>query len=173
MNKTHIEMLRFMVEQDLDLVRHWRNHDAVNRFMFDRGLICAENHRQWFDRAKNDTARDLFIFEIDEIPQGFAQIVYAPGNSVAEWGFYAAPNAPKGTGEKMLRRVLKYVFEEKGAFKVYGQVLGFNEPSLRLHKKLGFKLEGVLRRHHYDGNSASDIYCFGMLSFEWRNEEKL
>jgi len=160
-------ILRYMLESDLELVRSWRNHDAIRAYMFDQQLINSEEHLAWFDKAKRDALRELFIFEHKAVPQGFVQVKYSHAYSVAEWGFYAAPEAPAGSGTNMLRKVLQHVFAVKGSIRVYAQVLGYNLASLHLHEKLGFTCEGILRSHYYDGVRRCDVHCFGILSSEW------
>jgi RimJ/RimL family protein N-acetyltransferase len=55
-----------------------------------------------------------------------------------------------------------------GMYKLSGETLGHNERSIRLHRFLGFKEEGVLREQHFDGTAYRDIICFGLLEREWR-----
>jgi RimJ/RimL family protein N-acetyltransferase len=52
--------------------------------------------------------------------------------------------------------------------KVCGQVLAGNEASIRLHLKLGFHQEGILRQQQRIGESYRDLVCFGILRQEWQ-----
>jgi RimJ/RimL family protein N-acetyltransferase len=54
--------------------------------------------------------------------------------------------------------------------KLFGEVLAFNKPSIKLHQKLGFSQEGVLREHYFLNDEYHDVYCFGMLKSEWLKE---
>ncbi len=44
----------------------------------------------------------------------------------------------------------------------------FNEPSIKLHEKLGFTLEGRVRRAHFSGGSYHDELLYGMTAEEFR-----
>lgn len=168
MIQDHTKTLRHMLESDLDFVRSWRNHDVIREYMFDQQVISGDQHALWFENAQHDPSRELFIFEHNQLPQGFVQVKYSHENSIAEWGFYAAPEAPPGVGTEMLREVLHHVFAVKGSLRVYAQVLEYNLASLRVHEKLGFKCEGILRQHYFNGARRCDIHCFGILLSEWK-----
>jgi RimJ/RimL family protein N-acetyltransferase len=87
---------------------------------------------------------------------------------IAEWGFYNAPDAPRGSGRAMGRLTLAKAFGEERLHKVFGQVLVDNAGSIRLHQALGFRPEGVLRAHYLDNaGSHHDIHCFGLLRHDW------
>ena len=87
---------------------------------------------------------------------------------IADWGFYAAPDAPKGTGRKLGASALTYAFARLELHKVCGQALDFNERSIHFHLRLGFQQEGVLREQHFDGEQYHGIVCFGLLATEWQ-----
>jgi RimJ/RimL family protein N-acetyltransferase len=62
---------------------------------------------------------------------------------------------------------LHHAFGVLGVHKVSGQALDFNTASIRFHERLGFRREGLLREHHFDGERYHDILCFGLLDHEW------
>ena len=100
---------------------------------------------------------------------GFVQLSQVHGGPVADWGFYAAPDAPKGVGRRLGNAALKYAFETLGLHKICGQSLIHNESSIRFHYALGFQQEGLLKEQHYDGQNYFDVMCFGLLVSEWQS----
>jgi UDP-4-amino-4,6-dideoxy-N-acetyl-beta-L-altrosamine N-acetyltransferase len=156
-----------MNQGDMDQVLAWRNHPEVRRFMFSQHEISVEEHAKWFARASQDPARHLLMFEIDTSPLGFINIHQIASGGTADWGFYVAPDAAKGTGWALGQAALLYAFEAAGVNKLCGQTLAFNERSIRFHLNLGFQREGVLRQQHFDGLQYHDVVCFGMLAREW------
>jgi UDP-4-amino-4,6-dideoxy-N-acetyl-beta-L-altrosamine N-acetyltransferase len=162
--------LRLLTEADLPLLLSWRNDPAINRYMFNQRPIQLAEHLQWFCRVRQDPAYILLIYEESSGPLGHVNFIRKPDSAIAEWGFYVAPHAPKGIGSSMCTTALKLAFLEINLHKVSAQILGYNERSLRLHKKLGFQQEGVLRDQHYDGNHYHDTHCFGLLEREWRKQ---
>jgi UDP-4-amino-4,6-dideoxy-N-acetyl-beta-L-altrosamine N-acetyltransferase len=157
-----------MVHADLACVLAWRNHPDVRRYMYTQQEITMEQHCQWFERASQDSRRHLLVFESDGQPLGFANFGVAACGRVADWGFYAAPDAPRGTGRRLAQAALDHAFGPLGLHKVCGQVLAYNERSLRFHGAAGFKQEGILRDQHFDGERYHDVVCFGLLHHEWQ-----
>jgi UDP-4-amino-4,6-dideoxy-N-acetyl-beta-L-altrosamine N-acetyltransferase len=161
--------VRRMVDDDLPGVLAWRNDPEIRRHMYTRHEISLEEHRSWFERATSDPSRHLLIFELDATPLGFVNF-HAPGSGkIAEWGFYLSPMAPRGIGLMLGTAALDHGFGTLSFHKVCGEALASNEKSIRLHLKLGFKEEGVLRDQHFDGGSFHTVVRFGLLEAEWPN----
>lgn len=159
-------VLRQMHESDLEPVLNWRNHLDVRRHMLHADVITWESHVAWFTQASQDCKRRLLVYEVNEQICGFVSFFeVVPG--IAEWGFHTSPDAESGTGTRMLRLALLYGFADIGLQRIYARVLAHNTKSLRVHERLGFLQEGLLRRHHFDGNSYQSIIFFGILSSEW------
>jgi len=153
--------------QDLPVVLSWRNHPSVRSFMFSQHEITLEEHRAWFERASADPARRLLIVEDETGPLGFVQFSDVAENGIADWGFYACPGAPKGTGRRLGTAALDYAFAELGLHKVCGQAITTNEASIRMHRGLGFVEEGILRDQKYVNGVYYSLVCFGLLKHEW------
>ena len=160
--------LRRMVQNDLGQVLAWRNHPDVRRYMYTQLEIGMEQHRHWFEQATQDPRRHLLVFEADGQSAGFVNLGELATGGIADWGFYASPHAPRGTGRRLGYAALRHAFAELGLHKVCGQVLSYNERSIRFHEALGFQREGVLRDQHFDGERHHDVICFGLLQHEWQ-----
>lgn len=165
---TSRQRLRPMISGDLEQVLAWRNHEDVRRYMYTQHEIALHEHTQWFKRASKDANRHLLIFENDGVPLGFINIHRIAPGGIADWGFYAAPDAPKGTGRVLGQATLHYAFSQIGLHKLCGQALAYNERSIMFHQNLGFQQEGVLREQHFDGQAYHDVVCFGLLAREWQ-----
>ncbi len=156
-----------MTEFDLGCVLTWRNHPDVRRYMCSQNEITLDEHQRWFVRTLQDPRKNLLIFEVGNEPLGFVNFSELACGGVADWGFYAAPAAPKGTGRRLGLTALDHAFNQLNLHKICGQVIGDNDRSIRLHRSLGFQQEGILRNQHYDGERFHDVICFGLLSHEW------
>lgn len=160
--------VRAMTPEDLGQVLAWRNHEEVRRYMYTQHEISLEEHTRWFERASQDAGRHLLVFENDTVPLGFINIHQIAPGGVADWGFYVAPDAPKGTGRQLGQAALHYAFSGEGLHKICGQALAYNERSIRFHLNLGFQQEGTLREQHFDGQHYHNVVCFGLLASEWQ-----
>lgn len=164
--------VRAMREDDLERVLGWRNHPDVRRFMYTQHEIKPSEHQRWFESSQRDPARDLLIFEQEAVPLGFVNITQVVPEQIADWGFYLAPDAPRGTGQRLGEAALEFAFRSLELHKVCGQALEFNARSIRFHEKLGFVQEGALREQHYDGTTYHTIIHFGLLRHEWQAKDR-
>lgn len=162
------QRVRPMTEEDLERVLAWRNHENVRCYMYTQHEISFAEHKRWFDQASQDSSRHLLVFESDAVALGFINMHRIAPGGVAEWGFYAAPDAPKGTGRQLGQAALHYAFNCAGLHKLCGRALAYNERSIKFHLNLGFLQEGVLREQHFDGQNYHDVVCFGLLASDWQ-----
>jgi UDP-2,4-diacetamido-2,4,6-trideoxy-beta-L-altropyranose hydrolase/UDP-4-amino-4,6-dideoxy-N-acetyl-beta-L-altrosamine N-acetyltransferase len=130
--------IRRMQSNDLQMVLKWRNHPQVKEFMLTTHDISPQEHSAWFDRASQDEARALLIYEYLGEPMGFVQFSGLFDAQGATWGFYLSPKASKGTGGVMGTSALHYGFTQLGVDKILGEVMLENEASKRFHERLGF-----------------------------------
>lgn len=131
-------IMRMMQEHDLPMVLAWRNHPQVKRYMLTSHNISEQEHQAWFDRASQDKARALLIYECMGKPLGFVQFSGVFDDQGAPWGFYVSPQAPKGTGRALGEAAVYYGFSQLGVKKILGEVMPENEASKRFHERLGF-----------------------------------
>ena len=157
-----------MTCDDLERVLVWRNHEEVRRYMFTQHEISLAEHTRWFERIAQDPNHHLLVFESNAVPLGFINLhQFAPGG-VANWGFYAAPDAPKGTGRQLGHTALQYAFSYLGLHKICGQAVAYNHRSIKFHRSLSFQQEGILREQHFDCQCYHDVVCFGLLASEYQ-----
>lgn len=159
-----------MESKDLGHVLAWRNHTEVRRYMFTQHEISLQEHSRWFEKASKDPARHLLIYEQNSTPVGFINIHQIASGGIANWGFYAAPDAPKGTGRLLGQTALHFAFNDAGLHKLCAQALAYNERSIRFHLNLGFQQEGIGREQHFDGQNYHDVLYFGLLAREWQSQ---
>lgn len=164
--------LRAMTDADLEQVLKWRNHPEVRRYMYTNHEISMDEHCKWYAGACKNTSIDLLIYEQGPKAQGFVSITRTRDLKVADWGFYLAPTAPKGSGRELGKQALTYAFTQLGLHKVCGQAIAFNGRSIAFHKALGFAEEGRLREQHFAGGEYHDVVCFGLLIHEWQTKAK-
>lgn len=161
--------IRALTGDDLPMVLAWRNHPSIRSMMFDSRTIEPEEHRAWFDATSRNPARRLLIVESGEATLGFVQFDGVEPGGVADWGFYARPEAPRGTGRLLGRVALDHGFDVLHLHKVCGRIIAANEASIGLHRRLGFRQEGTLREQHRIDDVWYSVLCFGLLRREWRN----
>ena len=167
---TNLCAIRRVESADLPMLLTWRNHPEVRRFMFSPNEILLEEHRNWFDKASADLKRNLLIVEESKKPLGFVQFSKIPDDHLANWGFFTRPEAPRGSGRKICEAALNFAFLELKLHKVCGQVIEGNSASIRIHSRLGFQKEGLLREQRFLDGSYHSVLHFGLLEQEWHDK---
>jgi RimJ/RimL family protein N-acetyltransferase len=74
----------------------------------------------------------------------------------------------KGYASEAIRLILRYYFDELNYQKVNVDIFDFNEPSLQLHRYLGFREEGRLRSMIYTNGKYHDSLVSGLTADEFR-----
>lgn len=78
----------------------------------------------------------------------------------------------KGIGYEASFLVLNYAFDVLEARKVWLAVYENNLPARRLYEKLGFVLEGCLRKHVCIDGVYYDKYLMGIFKEEWHKSQE-
>ncbi|WP_428031356.1 UDP-4-amino-4,6-dideoxy-N-acetyl-beta-L-altrosamine N-acetyltransferase [Ancylobacter sp.] len=160
--------IRALTADDLPAILAWRNHPDVRRAMFTQHEISLAEHQAWFARTSADPACHRLIVEEGQTGIGYVQFNNVAVDGVSEWGFYARPGMPKGTGTALGKTALAYAFDALILHKVFAQVIADNTASLALHHRLGFVEEGLLRDQKLIQGAHHSLVHFGLLRHEWQ-----
>lgn len=160
--------LRRMTESDLPMVLEWRNQPEIRKNMYTQHEITREEHFAWFARIKNDPSKQFFICLQGDTPVGVINFVdINPSQRTASWGFYSGDISKRGIGTQMEYLALNYAFGELGLEKLNCEVLSSNYSVVSFHRKFGFRIEGLFKRHFYDGQHWHDVYRLAMFRKDW------
>jgi len=164
-------VLREISSKDLEMIRKWRNAPDVRSNMYTQHIITEEEHQKWWCRISKDDSQVYFIFEYGGLGAGVVSFNQIDRENLQSfWAFYAAPDAPRGTGIKMEVLALDYAFNDLELHKLSCEVLAFNTPVINMHKKFGFQQEGIFRQQCLIEGKYIDVYRLGILSTEWKTK---
>ncbi len=130
--------LRPATAADCDRIHTWRNHPSIRRMMFNPDPIPLPQHQTWFAAQLTNPNFKMYVYTLNGTPQGYGSLKRIAPNEY-EWGFYLAPDCPRGNGSILCTLLLQRAFGELGASTVHGQALRHNAASIALHRKLGFR----------------------------------
>ena len=161
--------LRKVEEQDLELILNWRNHPLIRRSMFHQEIISLEAHKAWFYRESGKDSSCWLIYSSTEgEPSG---VIYCSNidrnNSHGFWGFYAAPDAPSGTGTLMCNEGLEYFFNNLNLNKINAEVIESNKRSQSFHRKMGFVIEGEFLEHYKSDSGFQAVTRYALFLKDW------
>jgi RimJ/RimL family protein N-acetyltransferase len=110
----------------------------------------------------------IFVVEENETKQfigyvGASKIDYI--NSNAQVGIIFHKNG-RGKGYFREASILfyAYLFNEINLHKVYSGVLTYNNIAIENDKKIGFKVEGIMKEHIYQSGKYHDVYMVSLIA---------
>jgi RimJ/RimL family protein N-acetyltransferase len=74
----------------------------------------------------------------------------------------------KSYGTEAARLLINYGFQQLNLHRISSTAIAFNERSIKLHKRVGFREEGRLRQAIFKNGQYHDLVQFGILREEWR-----
>lgn len=167
-------ILRPIRRSDKELFLRWFNDLEVIRNLI-RYLPLTEGYEEkWIEDVMKEQ-RPIFVIEAILVNGkrkpigncGLYQIeekdrVAALGISIGEKKFWS-----KGYGTEAANLLIDYGFKFLNLHKIESDAWAFNERSIKMHKKLGFVVEGQRRQRKYIEGKYQDSMVFGLLKDEW------
>jgi UDP-4-amino-4,6-dideoxy-N-acetyl-beta-L-altrosamine N-acetyltransferase len=155
------------LDQRLELLSI-RNAPDVRRNMYDSHVIDQHSHLAWCRRmAKSQTDHIFGVAEADVIVGQFGLRAISWDDRRCDWAFYLADGLRgRGLGGAIERTVLRHVFKDLGFLKLNCEIIEFNVAVIDMHKRFGFRIEGIRRQHVLRDGKAFDVVCMGMLCDE-------
>ncbi|HLO18399.1 MAG TPA: GNAT family N-acetyltransferase [Anaerolineales bacterium] len=135
--------------------------------------VSKEHNRENLEAlAKKERADDTFFWMIEDLQGNHVGYINTFDCERRTGTFKYAiiikrPYWGHGYAREAITIVLRYYFRELRYQKVTVLVYAFNERSMRLHEKLGFQLEGRLRRMAYTNGDYYDELYYGMTIEEF------
>lgn len=164
--------LRAVEASDWDV---WDRHDTESeRLAYEIGFPSSrETARERAEQeAKDRGENDVFRFQIEALAGDLVGSINTHTvNRRCGTFMYGLAILPqhrrKGYASEAIWLVLRYYFHERRYQKANAEVFSFNEPSIGLHERLGFVLEGRLRRMIFTNGQFYDALIYGMTREEF------
>ena len=169
-------MLRIAELSDAPEILRMRNSDLVRLQFLYQETITPEIHEQWYhENVETGKALQYMILENGtQAPLGVAYFSHIDRkNRQAEWGIYLGEERAfgKGISREAFFLLAPQFMEEYGLHKLKMRALGDNERSIRCHRALGFREEGLFHDEVLLDGVYHDVFCGYMLKEELLNRE--
>ena len=135
--------LRSIGQDDLELMRKWRNDASLNQFLLNREYISEDDQRQWFSNL-DKTNNLFFIIEIKNVSLGFIalkEIDWEAGTAVSN--ILIGDTEYSGTPYPVFASMLltEFFFFIWNGKKIYSTTYKDNIKAVELDKRLGYQIE--------------------------------
>lgn len=143
-------MIREASEKDLKSILEIYNDAILNTTaIYAYKIQTLEEKKQWYKKKKQD-GYPLLVFEENDRAVGFATF-----GSFREWPAYKytiehsvyvhKDYRNQGIATKLMKKIIKIANEREYATLVAG-IDAANEVSIKMHKKIGFKYSGTVKK---------------------------
>jgi len=172
--------LREIREEDIKKFWLWKNDPKNYEFFYELSPITLEQHKGWISKVSSDPSEVMFAIENIEKELCVGTVGFQhwdKRNRKAEWGRLLVgdrDNAPKGSGREIEALMLEYGFEHMGLNKLFCEVLSSNGRVVNLHKKFGFKEEGLYKNHVLKNGEFVDVVYLALHQEDYfKNKEEI
>ena len=167
--------LRAIEPLDLPMLVAWRNDPAVHAHFFEHEPLSLAMQQRWYERFLQRADEKYWIAETRGDEPGPVGTVALVGidlrNRHAELGrvlVYPPDRRGGGIGREICLTALRYAFDHLNLERVFCEVFVENREAVALYEKLGFRREGLLRRHVFNDGAYRDVAVMGVLREEFQ-----
>lgn len=136
-------------QQDLEMLRTWRNDPNVSQFMLSQEEITPEQQQIWFKKVQRDPNQQHFIIWYKEQPIGAANIRSKDSSQsielsdIIEAGIYIADHHYRNNILAFAPTLVlnDYCFNQLGVSKLVAVVKADNLAALNYNAKLGYRVD--------------------------------
>jgi len=169
-------VLRPLEKADLENRVRWYNDSQVRQTLVVSEQFELKKTTRWFERMQTDQTRTEFAVEtLDGVIIGVTGLVgIEKEHGVAEcycvigekdfWG--------KKLGTEIHSILIQWAFEKLGLYKIRADIRANNPAIFRVVEKLGFKIEGTLRKEKIVDGQRIDLCRIGLLREEFTPTHK-
>lgn len=165
--------LRAIEENDLDILMNLMNDSFIEEMTVDSHFpISSITQKEWIKNYKNTDQCVRLMVELDN-GHTIGMVILSDINyKTRTAGLAFKRYAPKEHRMKddmynACVALLRYAFDELGLNCITTRTLTYNDKSLGLQKRLGFKQEGVLRQRCFKNGKYQDLISSSLLKNEF------
>lgn len=167
--------LRPVQRSDLSSFLSWFNDPEVTQYLSFYLPMTEMAEEKWIESRGTTSTDASFVIEAadTEVNKAIGIIGLTDikpkdhhagfGIAIGEKGYWS-----KGYGTEAARLIVNYGFQELNLHRINSSVIAFNQRSVRMHRKVGFKEEGRQREACFRTGKYHDLVVFGMLREEWK-----
>ncbi len=179
-NKAHVMLdgkkinLRALEEEDLSILKDWRNKKHVRKTTREYKLLNMLNQKKWFEFIHDQNPpRDIIFGIVDKKLKliGFTALTYIDWkNRQAEISIYFAKENWQKTfeGESAINLIMEYGFKELNLHRLWVEIFSLSKENIKLFTKLKFVKEGTLRDKVWRDGKWWDAHIYSMLSNDFK-----
>lgn len=167
--------LRAGERADIPLFVEWMNDWRTTRTLALRAPMSLASEERWFEGMLADQGHGGYFFVAclleDDRPIGtigLFDLDLPSGGAGLGLSIGREADRGRGHGTDMLRALLAFGFGQLRLERIWLDVYDMNPGARRVYERVGFVLEGTLRRAIFREGRHLDVHRMSILADEWR-----
>ncbi len=153
-------------KQSLKRVREWMGNAEIAFNLGVRSPVSEAAQARWWREYKKDRGKEVYEIRYRGIHIGNVSIdAISLRDGTARLTIFIGEGSyrAKGIGERALRLFLYYLFQYRRFRKIYLLVHAVNIPAIKVYRRVGFRKEGLLKRHEIIEGKELDKYFMSIF----------
>jgi len=164
--------LRKVLDEDLKIIRDWRNSPRIWDFNTQYILLNMIHQNEWYRSiSKKNSDRIMFMIEAKQRKLiGICGLIHIDSKNknagvailIGEQKIHG-----KGYGGEALKLLLEYGFRKLKFHRISAEIFEYNSISVKLFKKLNFKYESTQKQSIWRRGRWWNVYLYSVLESEF------
>ena len=177
MIKGKLVQLRPVQRADISYFLEWFNDPEVTQYLGMYLPMTEMAEQKFIEELGTTRATTQLIFVIEAIEGDKGKPIGSTGldrinnkDHNATFGISIGDKKywSKGYGTEAAKLMVRYGFEQLNLHRISSSAWSFNERSIKMHLKMGFREEGRRREAVFKNGEYCDEVTFGLLREEWK-----
>lgn len=149
-----------------EMVKRWRNNEAVRKCMFSDHIISSKEHAGFFKKIKGDNNNSYWL--VKKTGENYIGVISLNKiefkNRHAYLGIYTDPESKmQGAGHILIDCLKKLTFDIANLHTLKLEVIETNERAISFYKQKGFVEEGRLKEFVCKEGKWHDVLVMGII----------
>ena len=165
----NLELIK-MNKDDMEKVRFWRMLPQVTKYMYSDPKITLVGQLEWFKKIAQDKTSKYWVITFNNIKIGVLNFYDIDiKNKKCNWAYYIGDMSFRGKriGYNLECNIYDFVFYTLNFNKLSCEIFKWNEKVIKLHDRIGAKIEGEFKEHIKKNDEYFTIIKMSMLKNEW------
>ena len=159
---------RKILSKDLYKIYSWRNNLFIRSKMLNQKKISYKEHLKWYKDLLKSRTQKSFIICYKSTPIGVASVKEINlVNQTCTWGYYIANKAFRYLAVLVEYQFVELIFRNRKIRKIWGETLASNKRILKIHKFLGFTINGTYKEHIKVNKKFEDVILTSLFKKDW------
>ncbi|MHA6251590.1 GNAT family N-acetyltransferase [Oceanobacillus sp. CAU 1775] len=161
--------LRPLEKEDLEFIYQMRTNPDVMDYWFKEPYATMESLKKWYEAGQDsDLHRHFILYHLKEKIGYLALYNINNRHRNAEFAIMFDPlQQGKGYATKATRMIVDYGFNQLNLRKLYLFVDKSNEKAAHIYEKVGFQIEGEMKKHYFVKGSYHDAVFMSLFQEDY------